>query len=773
MLYPLFLRFNLCSFGSAQLFRAHEKRVVLLPSKSNREIISPSFKSSIFVLSSIAIVSIVGLGVWSHTKHEENKRHKMVRPSGVELSPTNGTPLVSDDTQLSESVKATKSRNSWGNIPPRKVQTMELTTEVVKARDVSLVELSSPSIRKGGGSRENITIRYSSHVGVLGTTFLLVQLVLGGFIWYLVEKYSVSFSSFDRPGLWVFMVLGTVYVLSAFLMAWTWKKQAREYTKKSLKRQSLVDHPNRFMSMYRRTLMNGDYYLWKLYAMEALECLNQLNNVLQVYLCSLPLEWSVPICLFLGIDSVWKAYEVSQKNSPKRRFRQVIVDAIVDSTCMIVPLCIIWFVYKIPLTIEELLYVILIPGLCLFFKIRSLFKEIVRIQSVDLVIQRRRTTSMKNTLEKSRRKSHWEWDETVQMARKQQASIPGWVYKVIVANNILYGMFFLGVVVVQLASISKIDSGCKDKFPAWDSCLVKVPFCNDLLFSKSHCNCAVFEVNSHNWTRLPETVTTDMWALKRLVVRHGPLKQIPEDVDEKFERLSVLDMSYNHLSKISERFGDMSHLNQLKLANNMLTSLPHQIWNCVGLFWLEVDNNYIETLPDGISRAVQLRNLFASNNSLGSIPDEIGDANLAGLNLGGNQIRTLPASLGKLKFLKEFRLNGNVHISQLPKELGGMERLYSFDVRNNSLRSIPKEFENLKRLTYFYLDGNPICNSSRWVNSVPQAIHGSVSEESGAGCKPQCSMYCLDRWVEFNPKQICGRECNSKSCEFDGGVCLK
>ena len=217
----------------------------------------------------------------------------------------------------------------------------------------------------------------------------------------------------------------------------------------------------------------------------------------------------------------------------------------------------------------------------------------------------------------------------------------------------------------------------------------------------------------------------------------------------------------------------MSHLNQLKLANNMLTSLPHQIWNCVGLFLLDVDNNYIETLPDGISRAVQLRNLFASNNSLGSIPDEIGDTNLATLNLGGNQIRTLPASLGKLKFLKQFRLNGNVHISQLPKELGGMERLYSFDVRNNSLRSIPKEFENLKRLTYFYLDGNPICNSSRWVNSVPQAIHGSVSEESGAGCKPQCSMYCLDRWVEFNPKQICLRECNSKSCGYNGGVCLK
>lgn len=85
------------------------------------------------IISSIAIVSLIGLGIWSHKRHEENKRHKMVRPSGVELSPSNGTPLVSNDTQLSESmeenrkhVNAMKSRNSWGNIPNRKVQTARM-----------------------------------------------------------------------------------------------------------------------------------------------------------------------------------------------------------------------------------------------------------------------------------------------------------------------------------------------------------------------------------------------------------------------------------------------------------------------------------------------------------------------------------------------------------------------------------------------------------------------------------------------------------------------
>ena len=110
----------------------------------------------------------------------------------------------------------------------------------------------------------------------------------------------------------------------------------------------------------------------------------------------------VPICLFLGIDSVWKAYEVSQKNSPKRRFRQVIVDAIVDSTCMIVPLCIIWFVYELPITRNQYLLMIGFPAFCLTFRLNVILQDSFRVTIDDNIIKKVRMSVSMEDLAKHR-----------------------------------------------------------------------------------------------------------------------------------------------------------------------------------------------------------------------------------------------------------------------------------------------------------------------------------------------------------------------------------
>ena len=63
------------------------------------------------IISSVAIVSLIVFGVWSHKRHEENKRHKMVRPS-IEISPTRAQPLVHK-----------QNRNSWAVQQPSRAQT--------------------------------------------------------------------------------------------------------------------------------------------------------------------------------------------------------------------------------------------------------------------------------------------------------------------------------------------------------------------------------------------------------------------------------------------------------------------------------------------------------------------------------------------------------------------------------------------------------------------------------------------------------------------------
>ena len=88
--------------------------------------------------------------------------------------------------------------------------------------------------------------------------------------------------------------------------------------------------------IYRETFINGKYYLLKLYLIELFESFNQLINVINVYLCSLPVEYSSVLCLFLGIDSWVRAYEVLQKNTPERRDRQIKIDIVMDLLCMII-----------------------------------------------------------------------------------------------------------------------------------------------------------------------------------------------------------------------------------------------------------------------------------------------------------------------------------------------------------------------------------------------------------------------------------------------------
>ena len=160
-----------------------------------------------------------------------------------------------------------------------------------------------------------------------------------------------------------------------------------------------------------------------------------------------------------------------------------------------------------------------------------------------------------------------------------------------------------------------------------------------------------------------------------------------------------------------------------------------------------------------------------SNNSLTSIPSEIGNTPLRYLALDGNNVRVIPENMGNMVALDVLRLNNNKDISKIPPQLGKLERLTLLDLRNNSLTTLPSELGDLQSLKYLFLEGNPLCNVSEWIRFVPPTIRDSVSAESGAGCKRQCSPYCVDYWMERY--QICIPECNSEACKFQNGRCLE
>lgn len=57
---------------------------------------------------------------------------------------------------------------------------------------------------------------------------------------------------------------------------------------------------------------------------------------------------------------------------------QVVLDIAIDLFFLIVPLIVLWFGYKIQISIIEILQVILIPSLSLVLKLPTLFEESVK-----------------------------------------------------------------------------------------------------------------------------------------------------------------------------------------------------------------------------------------------------------------------------------------------------------------------------------------------------------------------------------------------------------
>ena len=604
---------------------------------------------------------------------------------------------------------------------------------------------------------KDINISYCSHVGWDGTVVLFFLLVLSGFSWYLVYPYSASFRNFGKEGIWIYIVLGVLYILTIIFLLKTWKSVAKDYTRRALTGRDPHRGAAGIIHFYRETFINGKYYLWKLYLIELLESFNQLNNLINVYLCSLPVEASTIICICLGVDSIVRGYEVLQNNTPERRDRQIKIDILFDTLCMIVPLGIMWFGYKVPISIDEMIQVTLFPALCLFTKLRSIFREIVRLRSFDAVKKHQFQTA--ESVGRKRR-SIYAVLETTKVAKMQQNSMPKKVRKGFAFYNILYGVFMFVIAIVELVIASSVT--CKETL-LWESCVVQTPFCGNM-FTPT-CNCVVLNVRKHNWTEFPKELF-EMNALKVMQINHGPLQTIRNDVNTKFEKLSTLDLRYNKLIQVPDSLGKLEY-NRLKLANNELASLPDVVWENEHIYYLELDNNNISMIPGAsVQKAKNLHDIYLSNNSLIMLPNELFDLNLITLMADGNKLTSISSNIGAAINLRYVKFNNNNNISIVPEEIGNLAQLFEVDLRNNAIASLPNTIDNLKKLEYTYLYDNPICTNG-WLDGQPK-IKNVVERSPEAGCKKQCSKYCLNVLLE---EKTCVRDCNSKECDYQNGVC--
>lgn len=113
---------------------------------------------------------------------------------------------------------------------------------------------------------------------------------------------------------------------------------------------------------------------------------------------------------------------------------------------------------------------------------------------------------------------------------------------------------------------------------------------------------------------------------------------------------------------------------------------------------VDLSGNKIEVLPASIGNFLQLKSLTLNSNKLTCIPSEISKLKkLETLSLNGNRIQQLPPALGQLKALRTLNLSGN-QFSEFPSGLGTLRHLDLLDLSRNQIQNVPAEVSELQAI---------------------------------------------------------------------------
>jgi len=201
--------------------------------------------------------------------------------------------------------------------------------------------------------------------------------------------------------------------------------------------------------------------------------------------------------------------------------------------------------------------------------------------------------------------------------------------------------------------------------------------------------------------------------LQELLVDGNQLVEIHEDAFENL-RVRVLNLENNRLATLPEDpWKSMrDHLVSLNLGNNQLVRLPLSFgagtyFEC--LTFLSLKDNRLGTLPEGFGKGfLKLEKLELQGNNLLSLPCSIGDLKeLQILYLQHNALTELPDSIGHLLSLKDLHVNNN-RLEQLPDSLGHLLNLENLYLQCNRVKSLPDSFQYLQSIKEIWLHQNDL-----------------------------------------------------------------
>ena len=166
---------------------------------------------------------------------------------------------------------------------------------------------------------------------------------------------------------------------------------------------------------------------------------------------------------------------------------------------------------------------------------------------------------------------------------------------------------------------------------------------------------------------------------------------------------------------------------QINLWKKQLGTVPESLWEHENAETLVLADNGLREISPEIARLKNLRMLDLGHNQLTSVPEALGD--LAALTdflyLHDNELSTLPSSISRLTRLRYLNISEN-QFDELPECVCKMAGLLELRISDNPIERLPDSLRWLTRLRELH------CRNNR-LSSLPASIGALSSPRSTGG----------------------------------------
>jgi hypothetical protein len=179
-------------------------------------------------------------------------------------------------------------------------------------------------------------------------------------------------------------------------------------------------------------------------------------------------------------------------------------------------------------------------------------------------------------------------------------------------------------------------------------------------------------------------------------------------------------MSYRMMETIDLlRSGQLQGIKRLDLAAG-LTEFPIEIFDLAdSLEILNLSDNQLRSVPADLGRLNKLKIIFLSNNDFEEVPEVLADCpNLSMVGFKSNKIRVLGENILPVN-VRWLILTDN-QLERLPDSIGQLQNLQKLMLAGNQLRSLPDEMAACQNLELIRLAANRLESLPHWLFTLPR-----------------------------------------------------